>query len=254
MRVPAGPKAGQIDVIYAQPGDYRAEVLEGGPGSVKEMVDQGKAVVKPWEAFAYSYFGWNLRLPQFREKEVRVALAHLFPKDRIIETVYFGLAAPINGPIHPWQTSCVPELGHIPFDPAKAASILDAAGWKMGPRNVREKVVDGKPVELRFKVIYPNTRATARDATLLYQKSAAEVGVLIEPEGIDRLRRAEVRGLDADRRAGAELGADIPGAAHARGVTQSLGGEVLDTTAAADAHAPFGQQVALFRGRHRRGE
>jgi peptide/nickel transport system substrate-binding protein len=50
---------------------------------------------------------------------------------------------------------------------------------------VREKVIDGKPVELRFKVLYPTNRATARDATLLYQKAAAEVGILIESEAQD---------------------------------------------------------------------
>lgn len=175
-------KAGEIDVIMAQPSDYRAEILDGGAGSVKEMVDRGEVVVKPWQAFAYYYFGWNLRLPLFREKEVRFALAHLFPQERIIRDVYFGLAIPLNGPVHPWESYCDPKLGDIPFDPEKAARLLDAAGWKMGPRNVREKVVDGKPVELKFKVLYPTGRATARDATLLYQKAAAEVGVLIEPE------------------------------------------------------------------------
>jgi len=173
-------KAGEIDVLHANPADYRAEVLEGGAGSVKEMVENGTAEVKTWQMFAYYYVGWNMRLPQLREREVRRALAHLYPKDRIMRDLYYGLAIPCNGPVHPWESQYVKDLEQFPFDPAKAADMLDAAGWKLGEGAVRSKIVDGKRVELRLKLLYPANSTVARNATLLYQKSAARAGVILE--------------------------------------------------------------------------
>jgi peptide/nickel transport system substrate-binding protein len=193
-------KAGEIDVVMAQPSDYRAEYLEGRPGSLREKIDKGEVILKKWEAFAYIYVGWNLRHAMFQDKQVRHALAHLFPKDQIISDVYYGLATAHNSPVHSFENQHLKDAGLFPLDHTKAAAILDAAGWKMGPRNVREKILDGKAVELRFKVLYPTGLSAYRDATLLFQKSAEKVGVLIEPEQQDwqvLTKRLEDRDFDA---------------------------------------------------------
>jgi ABC-type transport system substrate-binding protein len=114
--------------------------------------------------------------------------------------VFYGLAVPHNGPIHRFQSSHVPDVGQFPYDPERALALLDAAGWRVGPRSVREKVVDGHTVELRFKVLYPTGVTTYRDVTLLFQKSAEKVGVLIEPEPQEwsiLTKRLEDRDFDA---------------------------------------------------------
>src|SRR5262245_32945229 len=158
-----------------------AEYLEGGKGSVKELVEEGKVTVKPWEMFGYYFVGWNLRLPQLREREVRRALAHLFPKERVIRDLLFGLGTPCDSPVSHWENSYDKELEQFPYDPQKAGAMLDAAGWKLNARGVREKVVDGEVRELRVKLLYPSSSTLARDATLLYQSSCAEAGVMLEP-------------------------------------------------------------------------
>ncbi|MHC4931620.1 MAG: ABC transporter substrate-binding protein [Planctomycetota bacterium] len=174
-------KKGDIDVLWANPQDYRSEVLEGGTGSIKERVAKGEVNVKKWEAFVYYFVGWNLRLPQLREREVRHALAHLYPKDRVIRDINIGLAKPAVGPVHPWQNFFDQSLPEFSYDAEKAAQILEQAGWKIGSQGVREKVIEGKPVQLRINLLYPASSTTARDITLLYQKSAEAAGILLEP-------------------------------------------------------------------------
>jgi len=175
-------KAGDIDVYSSYPNDYRAEILEGGQGSVKEMEEEGKVTVKKWEMFSYYFVAWNLRLPQLRDREVRQALAHLFPRERVIRDVYYGLAVPHDSPVHHWQNSYDKDLPKFPYDPAAAARLLDEAGWKLNDRGVREKVIDGQVRELRIRLLYPTQSGpVARNTTLLYQKSAEQVGILIEP-------------------------------------------------------------------------
>ncbi len=175
-------RAGKIDVFYATPAQYRAQYLEGKEDSLKGMVDRGEATLKLWETFAYYYFGWNLRLPQLAERQVRRALAHLYPEEQIIRDVYYGLAVPHDSPVHRWEAAYVKDLEPFPLDIARAAAILDEAGWRIGSEGVREKMVDGKPVQLRFRMLFPTSSNTIRDAVLLYQKSAEKAGILIEPQ------------------------------------------------------------------------
>ncbi len=174
-------KAGEIDVLSPYPNDYRSEYLEGGPGSVKELEEQGKVTVKPWEMFVYYFIGWNLRIPQLREREVRRALAHLVPKERVIRDLLFGLGAPCDSPVHHWTSSYAKDLEQFPYDPEKAGRMLDEAGWKRNAQGVREKVVDGERRDLKIRLLYPSSSTLARDVALLFQTSAAEAGVLIEP-------------------------------------------------------------------------
>ncbi len=175
-------RAGKIDVYAATPAQYRAQYIEGKADSLKEMVDRGQAALKMWEMFSYYYFGWNLRLPQLAERPVRRALAHLYPEAQIIDDVYYGLAVPHDSPVHRWEAAYVKDLEPFPLDVAKAAGILEEAGWKIGSEGVRQKLVDGKQVQLRFRMLYPTASNTIRDAVLLYQKSAERAGVLIEPQ------------------------------------------------------------------------
>jgi ABC-type transport system substrate-binding protein len=174
-------KAGTLDVYPPYPNDYRAEILEGGPGSVKEMVEKGTASVIHWQMFTYYFIAWNFRVPQLKDVRVRRALAHLYPKERVIRDIYFGLAVPHDSPVHPFENCYDKELEQFPYDPAAAAKLLDEAGWRMNARGVREKVVDGELRELKIRLLYPSQSPVARDTALLYQTSAQPAGVLIEP-------------------------------------------------------------------------
>jgi len=175
-------KAGELDVLYGTAADYNAEILQGGKGSIKELVDEGKVLFKKWEMFSYYYIGWNLRNKRLQDRNVRLALAYLYPMEKVVRDILFGLAVPHNGPVHRWEPHWVKDMGWFPYDVEKAKQLLDEAGWKANAQGVREKVVDGEKLELRLKLLYATQSPAARDMAQLYAQSALEAGIMIEPQ------------------------------------------------------------------------
>ncbi|MHC4960097.1 MAG: ABC transporter substrate-binding protein [Planctomycetota bacterium] len=175
-------KAGEIDLTKVEPHQYRSEYLEGGPGTLKEMVDKGEISLRMHEGFAYYYIGFNFRRAIFRDQRVRRALSHAFPKERVIRDVYYGLAIDHNSHCHRSTSGYDKELPRIAFDLEKAAALLDEAGWTTNDRGVREKTIDGGRKELRFSILIPNIRPVYRDFCLIYQKELRKIGVIMELE------------------------------------------------------------------------
>jgi len=175
-------KAGEIDLTKVEPHQYRSEYLEGGPGSLREMVEKGEVSLKMHEGFAYYYIGWNFRRAMFRDQRVRRALAHAFPKQRVIRDIYYGLGVDHDSHCHRATSSYDPNMQKIAFDLKRAAALLEKAGWKLNDAGVREKVLEGRRTELRFSILIPNIRPVYRDFCLVYQAELKKIGVLMELE------------------------------------------------------------------------
>ncbi|MHC4849242.1 MAG: ABC transporter substrate-binding protein [Planctomycetota bacterium] len=173
-------KTGEIDLFNAQPGQWRSEYLEGGDKSLKAMEADDEITLHRVKGFSYRYIGWNQKREIFRDRALRRALAHCFPKERVCRDVYYGLSEPHDGPEHPDLPYYVTDLETFPFDPPRAAELLEEAGWKLNAQGVREKVIDGEKKELRFKILLPNTSPPYRDFSLIYKKELAKVGVILE--------------------------------------------------------------------------
>jgi peptide/nickel transport system substrate-binding protein len=54
-----------------------------------------------YPTFAYTYMGFNLKHPFFKDKRVRQAIAHAIDKQEIVDVVLFGLGKPATGPYVP---------------------------------------------------------------------------------------------------------------------------------------------------------
>jgi len=89
----------------------------------------------------------NTKKPPLDSLEVRQALNHAFNRAELIKTlfedVYPAASAPRSPPTFGYDTSVE---GLYPYDPAKAAQLLDKAGWTMGSSGLREK--GGQPFKL----------------------------------------------------------------------------------------------------------
>ena len=110
----------------------------------KEKLDalpaaEKKARVVLYDELAYSYIGWNNRLPLFSDARVRRAMTMLIDRESIVKTLYGGLAKVANGPVPPAQWSHDATLAPWPYDPAAAAKLLDEAGFALKPDGVRAK-------------------------------------------------------------------------------------------------------------------
>lgn len=130
------------------------------------------------DQFAYSYFGLNMRNPKLSDVKVRKALSHLVDVDKVIKVVSYNMSRRVVGPISPMKKYYNNDLTLIPFDLAKATALLDEAGWKDSDGNgIRDKVIDGKKVELTLELKYPSGNPTADKIASMLQEWFKSAGV-----------------------------------------------------------------------------
>ncbi len=83
-----------------------------------------------YPVFSYTYFGFNLNHPWFKDKRVRQAIAHAIDKSEIVDVVLFGLGSPATGPYVPNTWPYNPNVKKYEYDIDKAKKLLKDAGWK----------------------------------------------------------------------------------------------------------------------------
>lgn len=112
--------------------------------------------------------------PALQDLRVRQALAYGFDRWQITEDLLLGLSAP---PTSPWDLSpyASPDVEPVPYDPARAAELLDEAGWVMGADGIREK--DGEKLILRYVT---NMRQLRLDTQVVVQDMFRDLGVGFE--------------------------------------------------------------------------
>ncbi|MCS7297852.1 MAG: ABC transporter substrate-binding protein [Bacteroidia bacterium] len=136
-------------------------------------------------SFAYSYIGLNMRpqgrRPIFTDVRVRRALAHLVDVDMIIKKFSYGLAQRVTGPLYPMHRGSYNDtLPPIPYDPQKAAQLLDEAGWKDYDGNgIREKVVEGKTIPLEFDIYVNSGNEVRLQIAQIIKQEAEKVGMKV---------------------------------------------------------------------------
>lgn len=123
-------KTGDIDVCGLQ--GITSDHYEEASGLTDRV-----AVVAPSPAVETVSF--NLGLPQFQDRAVRLALYHALDKKTIIDTLYYGLREPSESYMPKQSAYYNPNLPKHTFDIAKANQILDDAGWARGGDGIREK-------------------------------------------------------------------------------------------------------------------
>ncbi len=121
-----------------------------------------------------NHFPINNKLPQLSDKRVRQAMLHAIDRQRLIDDVFRGTAI-IGDSIYPpsmrtWYDRSVKKY---PYDQARARSLFEEAGWRMGPGNVRVK--DNQRLSFTCAVI-TGDRARRPEAEITQQDLAA-VGV-----------------------------------------------------------------------------
>ncbi len=186
-------KDGQIDVIRSiQPTKYI------------ELKDDSKFSsnfdLSTPNQFAYHYIGFNMKRPQFQDKRVRRAIAHLVDRDEMIGVIFEGMAVKTNGPINPNKTYYNKDMKDIEYDPETAAQLLQAAGWKDSDGdNILDKVIDGKKVAMRVEFKYKQGDVVRKNIGQILKDEAARVGIevsLTPVEWAKLLSDADERNFD----------------------------------------------------------
>ncbi len=133
-------------------------------------------------ASAYTFLGWNLRDPRFRDLRVRRALCYAIDKEELIKGVLLGLGRVCTGPMKPGTYWYNPHVRRYPYDPARARRLLAQAGWRDSDGDgVLDK--DGKP--FAFTIITNQGNPYRTNAGVIIQHRLAKVGIKVELRTIE---------------------------------------------------------------------
>lgn len=119
----------------------------------------------------------NVTRGVLQDPEVRKALVPAINRQELVDTVLGPNFKPATSTLAS-KTPGYTELADVTYDPEKAKSILDAAGWVPGADGIREK--DGQ--KLSFKVLFSAVFAGNQAILELTQQQLRDVGVDLQLE------------------------------------------------------------------------
>ncbi len=161
-------KSGGIDWISLTPLQYLK--LQ------RESKLKRKFNIYKYSSFSFTYIGYNLKHPLFKDKKVRKALCYAINKEEVVKGALLGQGRPAYGPYKPdtWFYNKKIEKS-CPYNPRKALELLYEAGFKKGKKGILEK--DGRPFEFTLLVNQGNLSRLL--AAQIIQRQLSQIGIKV---------------------------------------------------------------------------
>jgi peptide/nickel transport system substrate-binding protein len=135
-----------------------------------------------YEVPQLAYIGWNEARPFFADKRVRQALTLLIDRPKIIEVVRGGMGTIAASPFPLGSPDFHPMIHALPYDPQRAAQLLDEAGWiDHNGDGVRDK----GGVEFKFEIVASNSNAAANALIGILQDELGKAGISVTARRLD---------------------------------------------------------------------
>lgn len=111
------------------------------PQELKNLQDDGTyQVLLPDVPGSPQIFPLNMMKSPTDDLKVRQAMMHAIDMEAIVDSLWYGGRRTAQGPLSSPTMGYDPAVeGYYPYDPDKAKSLLDEAGWVMGKDGIREK-------------------------------------------------------------------------------------------------------------------
>jgi len=138
----------------------------------------------------YVFLQFNLRDPArhalphplFSDRTLRRAIAMSIDRDRLVRSVFDTLAVVPNGPTVRAYPTTDPGIRQIPFDSARARTLLDSVGWsRLNSNGIRTR--DGR--ELAFTVVVPGSSLSRVRMAVLLQAQLRQAGIRMNIDQMD---------------------------------------------------------------------
>jgi peptide/nickel transport system substrate-binding protein len=161
-------KSGGVDWVSLTPLQYLKLQREG---KLKSEFN-----IYRYTSFSFTYIGYNLRHPLFKDKRVRKALCYAINKEEIVKGALLGQGIPAYGPYKPdaWFYNREIEKS-CSYNPQKALKLLQEVGFKKNKNGVLEK--DGKPFEFTLLVNQGNLSRLL--AAQIIQRELSKLGIKV---------------------------------------------------------------------------
>jgi peptide/nickel transport system substrate-binding protein/microcin C transport system substrate-binding protein len=171
---------GDMDLVDNLTAEQFMQKLEGGNwGKTAFKVKAENKRPKP-----YRYIGWNLQNEIFKDKGVRIALAHLMNREEMNKKFRFSMSLLAAGPAYPLSENADPDIKPIAYDTKKAADLFAKAGWKDSDKDgVLDRQIKGKKTDFRFTIIYPNKEYERY--LVMYKEELKSAGIVMDMKFIE---------------------------------------------------------------------
>lgn len=182
------PAVARLTVLHLPDDELRAQALESG------QVDGAALPPRAADAFAgrrgftvaaHPSADWRaVTLPSGHpvtgDRAVRLALNLAANRPALVEAVLAGHGAPAYTPVSEAYRGSYNRDAWFLHNPDRARSILDAAGWAVGPDGVRAR--GGQRAE--FTLVYPAADSVRRGLAEAFAADALAVGVRVAVEAV----------------------------------------------------------------------
>jgi peptide/nickel transport system substrate-binding protein len=120
------------------------------------------------------FMGFKVDKPVVSDPAIRRAVNHAVNRNALVQAVWFGNASPADAYLNPNVTGFDAEAARLvpQYDPDAARRVLDEAGWRMGPDNIRAK--DGQRASF---LVYALNTAEGRRYLEAVQADLRRVGI-----------------------------------------------------------------------------
>lgn len=181
----------------------QSDFYDNVPPDVLPRLDSSKTVrALPYPGLGYGYIGMNLRDPKrlaaphpiFGDRRVRRAVSMALDRQAMLHNVFDTRGTLSFGPFA--RAVADTTLTLPPFDRARAAALLDSAGWVAGPDGMRAK--GGRP--LAFTLLVPTSSRPRMRYSVLIQEQLKSIGARADLDAMDIsafVARTMVRDFDA---------------------------------------------------------
>ena len=123
--------SGAIDMIAGELGLTLDQALAFEP----RYGDRYQVLFKP--GLIYEHLDLNLDNPVLQDRRVRQALALALDRQSISEQLFAGRQPVADASVSPLDWIHSDDIPKYPYDPARAAALLEEAGWVPGPDGIR---------------------------------------------------------------------------------------------------------------------
>jgi len=130
---------------------------------------------------AYTYIGYNLEDPLFKDVRVRQAFSYAVNKKEIIEGVLLGFGEVCTGPFLKGTKWYSMDAAGYSYDIDKAKALLREAGWS---DTDGDGMLDNGGVDFKFKLITNQGNKMRQDIATLVQRQLSLLGIKVEIQTI----------------------------------------------------------------------